>query len=407
MTNNQPKIEKLITELCPKGVEFKEIQSVCKNITSGGTPSTSRIEYYGGKIPWLRTQEVDWLEIYDASIKITEEGLNNSSAKLIPSNCVIVAMYGATAAKVAINKIPLCTNQACCNLEIDEKQADYKYVFYWLCNEYINLRNLGEGSQSNINGKKVKKFLIPLPPLAVQEEIVKILDNFTELESELESELEAELEARKKQYEHYRDVMLTFGDEVEWKSLGEVAKTYDGTHQTPKYTTTGVPFVSVENIKNIYSTKKCISSADFEKYKYKPKEDDLFMTRIGSIGICAVVENADPLAYYVTLSLIRPDQKQVLTKYLKFIIESGIGKSELYKRTLVNATPIKINLGEIGKIKIPLPPLTEQARIVAILDKFDALVNNISIGLPAELNGRRKQYEYYRDKLLTFKELKK
>ena len=135
------KIQQLIQQYCPKGVEFKKIQDICKKITSGGTPLTSRSEYYNGNIPWLRTQEVDWIEITDTSIKITEEGLKNSSANWIPENCVIVAMYGATAAKVAINKIPLTTNQACCNLEIDEGQANYRYVFYWLCNEYQNLMN--------------------------------------------------------------------------------------------------------------------------------------------------------------------------------------------------------------------------------------------------------------------------
>lgn len=95
----------------------------------------------------------------------------------------------------------------------------------------------------------------------------------------------------------------------------------------------------------------------------------------------------------------------VLSKYVKHIIESGHGKREISKRTLVNAVPIKINLGEIGKIVLPIPPLEEQERIVAILDKFDSLVNDISEGLPAELNARRQQYEYYRNKLLTFTEM--
>ena len=101
------------------GVEMKTIKDICSNICSGGTPSTSHKEYYEGSVNWLRTQEVDWKEIFDTEIRITEEAIANSSAKLIPENCIIVAMYGATAAKVAINKIPLTTNQACCNLEID------------------------------------------------------------------------------------------------------------------------------------------------------------------------------------------------------------------------------------------------------------------------------------------------
>lgn len=131
------KIDALIQQLCPEGVEWKTIQDICKNIVSGGTPLTTKLEYYNGTIPWLRTQEVDWTDIYDTGIKITEAGLKSSSAKLIPENCVIVAMYGATAAKVAVNKIPLSTNQACCNLEIDSEKASYRYVYYWLCNNYL------------------------------------------------------------------------------------------------------------------------------------------------------------------------------------------------------------------------------------------------------------------------------
>ena len=265
---------------------------------------------------------------------------------------------------------------------------------------------------SSIRKPMIEKFPIPIPPLPIQEEIVKILDSFTELEAELELKLQAELEARRKQYEYYRNKLLTpvehngrwylNGKEVEWKKLGEVAKIFDGTHQTPNYTDPGVPFVSVENIKNIYSTKKFISYDDFNKYKVKPRRGDLFMTRMGDIGTCAVIENDDPLAYYVTLALIRIEQNIITPNYLKYLIESNIGKSELNKRILVNATPIKINLGDIGKINIPIPPLSEQERIVAILDKFDVLVNDLTSGLPAEIEARRKQYEYYRNKLLQF-----
>ena len=191
-------------------VEWKTIKAICKNVTSGGTPSTSKPEYYNGSIPWLRTQEVDWIDIYNTSVKITEDGLKYSSAKLIPINCVIVAMYGATAAKVGINKIPLTTNQACCNLEIDDTQANYRYVFHWLCKEYKNLKSLGEGSQSNINGKKIKQYPIPIPPLAEQERIVGILDKFDALVNDISIGLPAEIEARRKQYEYYREKLLSF-----------------------------------------------------------------------------------------------------------------------------------------------------------------------------------------------------
>lgn len=191
-------------------VEWKTLGEISKNITSGGTPSTSKTEYYNGEIPWLRTQEVDWVDIYDTSIKITEAGLKNSSAKLIPPNCVIVAMYGATAAKVGINKIPLTTNQACSNLEIDDNQANYRYVFHWLCKEYQNLKSLGEGSQSNINGQKVKNYKIPIPPLAEQERIVGILDKFDALVNDISIGLPAEIDGRCKQYNYYRRKLLDF-----------------------------------------------------------------------------------------------------------------------------------------------------------------------------------------------------
>ena len=191
-------------------ISIVSINDVCKKVSSGGTPLTSRSEYYNGSIPWLRTQEVDWIDIYDTGVKITEEGVANSSAKWIPENCVIVAMYGATAAKVAINKIPLTTNQACCNLEIDETKANYRYVFHWLCNEYENLKALGQGSQSNINAGIVKTYPIALPSIEEQNKIVGILDKFDTLCADISEGLPAEIEARQKQYAYYRDKLLSF-----------------------------------------------------------------------------------------------------------------------------------------------------------------------------------------------------
>ena len=128
------------------------------------------------------------------------------------------------------------------------------------------------------------------------------------------------------------------------------------------------------------------------------------MTRIGSIGVCNVIDRDEPLAYYVSLALIRPDSTMIDSRFLKYFIESIYGRRELRKRTLVNAVPIKINKDDIGKIKVSLPPLSVQQEIVDILDRFDNLCNSISTGLPAEIELRNKQYEYYRDKLLSFKE---
>ena len=200
--------DKLLQAECD--VKWSTLGEICSCITSGGTPNSSRSDYYGRNIPWLRTQEVDWREINDTEIKITQSGYDNSSAKWIPVNCVIIAMYGATAAKVAINKIPLTTNQACCNLSINEKIANYKYVYYWMCKEYLNLKAMGQGSQCNINAQIIKNYKIPIPPMDVQERIVKVLDNFDAICSDLGIGLPAEIEKRQKQYEYYREKLLTF-----------------------------------------------------------------------------------------------------------------------------------------------------------------------------------------------------
>lgn len=191
-------------------VEWKTLGEVCEKVCSGGTPSTATPQYYEGNIPWMRTQDIDWQEIHDTEIKITEEAIANSSAKLIPKNCVIVAMYGATAAKACINKIPLTTNQACCNLQIDENVAHYKYVYYWIRNEYERLKALGEGSQSNLNAKKIKSYKLPLPPLSEQRRIVDILDRFDTLTNSISEGLPREIALRRKQYEYYRDALLRF-----------------------------------------------------------------------------------------------------------------------------------------------------------------------------------------------------
>ncbi|EGM8076726.1 restriction endonuclease subunit S [Escherichia coli] len=200
---------------------------------------------------------------------------------------------------------------------------------------------------------------------------------------------------------------LLDGVEVEWRTLGEIAVIYDGTHKTPKYTASGVPFVSVQNIKNLYGTNKYISPEDFKTYKNKPRKHDLFMTRIGDVGTCAIVEDDRPLAYYVTLALIRINQQIAVPGFIRYLIESRFGKAELYKRTLIHAVPMKINLGEIGKVAVPIPcpdnpekSLAIQSEIVRILDKFTALTAELT----AELNMRKKQYNYYRDQLLSFKD---
>ncbi len=155
---------------------------ICDRVCSGGTPSASNESYYNGGIPWLNTNEVNFNRIYTTAKTISEAGLKASAAKYIPQNTIIVAMYGVTAGKVAIAKIPLTTNQACCNLIINNQTADYRFVFYYLKLQSNQLNKLANGgAQQNLNSLIIKKYPIPLPPLSIQHAIAKRLSAYDNL----------------------------------------------------------------------------------------------------------------------------------------------------------------------------------------------------------------------------------
>jgi type I restriction enzyme S subunit len=187
------------------------VGELCLSTSTGVTPKADKSEYYeGGTIPWLRTQEVKFVDIWDTEMRITEKALKETSLKIIPANCVIVAISGATAGRVGINKIPMTTNQHCCCLEIDERKALYRYVYHCLSNANRDLLQLKQGARGDLNAGLIKRFTIPVPALKEQARIVEILDKFDELTTDISNGLPAEIEARKKQYEYYRDKLLTF-----------------------------------------------------------------------------------------------------------------------------------------------------------------------------------------------------
>lgn len=159
-----------------------QLRELCLQVASGGTPSTTQSHYYGGEIPWLRTQEVNFNRITDTEIKITEDGLNNSAAKWIPENSVIVAMYGNSAGRVAVNNIPLTTNQACCNLIVDHDKADYRFLYYRLLLDYDVLHQMAKGSaQNNLNAGQIKEYSINTPLSDNQHRIADILWSYDDL----------------------------------------------------------------------------------------------------------------------------------------------------------------------------------------------------------------------------------
>lgn len=380
-------LNKLIKKLCPNGVEYKTIQELCE-ITRGKVISKDFIRYNIGEYPVYSSQTENNGELG----KINTYDFNGEYLTWTTD--------GANAGSVFYRNGKFSITNVCGLLKTLNNKITTKFLFYILSIEASKYVNTGMGNPK-LMSNVMAKIRVAVPPLEVQDEIVRILDDFTLLSAELS----AELKARQQQYNYYKDnLFLKLKDSKKCK-LNEIAQIYDGTHQTPKYTNNGVSFISVENISDIYNSKKYISVEDYNKYKIKPKINDIFMTRIGNIGKCSIYNKEKDLAYYVSLALIKPNIEIVNSYYLKFLIESIIGIKELRKRTLVNAVPIKINKDDIGKIELPIPSLKEQERIVNILIRFDKLCNDITDGLPAEIEARQKQYEYYRDKLLTFKEL--
>ena len=177
-------------------MKWKEVRlgEVCSRVCSGGTPKSTNLSYYGGEIPWLNTKEIDFNRIYSTEKTITESGLSNSSAKWIVPNTVTVAMYGATAGKSCIVKVPMTTNQACCNLTINEEVADYEFVYYTLKNDYTTLASLANGgAQQNLNAQIIKDYVLQMPSLADQHRIAAILSSL-DRKIELNNKINADLE---------------------------------------------------------------------------------------------------------------------------------------------------------------------------------------------------------------------
>lgn len=208
----KPNESTILNELELSGaIRWMKLGDTCLHSCSGATPKKSNSEYYtDGTIPWIRTQDVVFNSIYKVDAFITEKAVQETGAKWIPENCVIVAISGASAGRCAINKIKATTNQHCLNMEIDSSKALYKYVFYCLCNQHEELLLKKQGARGDLNSSLILGMRIPVPPLEQQQRIVDILDRFDTLCNDISNGLPAEIEMRQKQYEYYRDKLLTF-----------------------------------------------------------------------------------------------------------------------------------------------------------------------------------------------------
>ena len=312
--------------------EWKEykIKNITSRITSGGTPKSSEASYYDGTIPWLNTKEINFNRITKTERYITEEGLNNSSAKWIPKGSVIIAMYGATAAKVAYSLIDLTTNQACCNLIIDEDKANSQFVYYYIQSSYEELLNLACGAaQQNLSVGVIGDFPIFLPPLYEQKRIASILsslDDKIDLLNRENATLEAMAETLFRQWfieeakEDWEDVPL--GDVIKTTSGGTPSRKH-----TEYYNNGTINWVKSKELQGTFIssteeliTENAISNSSAKMLPMKSVLIAMYGATVGEYGIlskpmtcnqavCALIPNDNyPYTYlFVWAALMKED----------------------------------------------------------------------------------------------------
>ncbi|HEM3704615.1 TPA: restriction endonuclease subunit S [Streptococcus suis] len=406
-------IEKMLQDYCPNGVEWKELGEVCE-LKNGYTPSKAKKEFWeNGTVPWFRLEDIrkNGRVLSDSIQHVTDGAVKNR--KVFPANSLIVSTT-ATIGEVALITVPFLCNQqitAVIPKNLHREKLDIKFLFYYLQVLSDDMKKgISEGSFPIISLSKMRTFQIPLPPLKIQKEIVALLDKFTEYVTELTAELTAELTERQKQYSFYRDKLLSFEDEVyqvEWKTLGEVAGFRRGSFPQPYGEKewyggeNSQPFVQVADIsENGYclnaSTQKRISQKAIPKSVFVPR-GTVLVTLQGTIGRVAITQYD---AYVDRTIAIFDDYKcDIDIKYFAYQLKR---KFDIEKEFARGSTLKTITKQEFSQFQIPIPPLPIQERIVQVLDNFDAVCNDLNIGLPKEIELRQKQYEYFREKLLTF-----
>ncbi|ELA09471.1 type I restriction enzyme subunit S [Moraxella macacae 0408225] len=360
------------------------------NIKNGYTPSKRNAKYWeNGTIAWFRMEDIrENGRILNSAIQmVNEKGVKGG--KLFPKNSIIIATT-ATIGEHALVTTPYLSNQQFTNLSIKKEYVnkfDIRFIFYY-CFE------LGKWCKNNTRASNFpivdmngfKQFKFPIPPLDVQNEIVKILDKFTALNSELIKELIL----RKKQYQYYRDKLLSFGDEVEWRSLGDVANYEQPTKYLVKST------VYNDNYKTPVLTAGktfILGFTDETNGIYKASENPVII--FDDFTTANKWVDFDFKAKSSAMKMITSkDETQYLLKFIYYWLNTLPQENNTdHKRQWIS---------NFANKKIPIPPIATQQKIVSILDKFETLTNSISHGLPKEIELRTKQYEYYRTQLLTF-----
>ena len=378
------KIDDLIQEFCPDGVEYKPI----KKLAEVGTGSSNGNEAQeDGKYPFF---------IRSQTVKRKNEWEYDEEAIIIPGEGGIGEIYHYVNGKYAIH-------QRVYRIHFTDNSVDVKFAYHYFRAFFKNfiMRKAVSATVKSIRKPMIEEFMLPVPPLEVQREIVHILDSFTLLTAELT----AELTARKKQYEFYRDNLIKKEQHIsEVKKLADVANIYDSLHQTPSYSNSGYSMVRVQDIKGGYLDEDKTLKVDESVWnlftqKYTPRLNDIVVSRVGSYGNFALIPN-DKCCLGQNVALIHPN---INPKYLYHVLMSTMTKQWI-NNNVKGASQKSFSLADIKRVPVPVPKENIQQRIAEVLDNFEAICTDLNIGLPAEIEARQKQYEYYRDLLLTFAE---
>lgn len=385
-------IDDLITEKCPLGVSFVMVGDLVDRVTKVRWDEVSDDESFQyidlGSVDRAThvirgTETITRATAPSRAQQVVREGdvLFGTTRPMLKRYSVVSADYDQQVASTGF-----------CVLRPKSKRVLANFLFHMLGTAefytYVEANERG-ASYPAIPDTVVKKFRIPVPPLEVQREIVRVLDQFTQLEAELE----AELEARKRQYEHYRNELLIFDLETsELRPLGDLAHNLDNKRKpvTRNAREPGdIPYYGASGVVDRVSD-------------YIFDGDYLLVSEDGA----NLLARTTPIAFSISGKTWVNNHAHVLqfeTYSERRFVEMYLNAIDLTPYISGAAQP-KLNKANLNRIPIPDPPLQEKVRIVGVLDKFDSLVNDLSVGLPAELAARRKQYEYYRDKFLTFEE---
>lgn len=377
---------KLVRKLSPTGVHFCSLEDVCrietgKQINKGNLLSEGNYPVLNGGI----SPSGYWHEY-------------NTDA-----NTIAISQGGASAGYVNYITTPFWAGAHCYVVFLKTEKVLYKFLYYFIKNNQEKLMNSKQGAGiPGLNRKAIYSLNIPLPPLPIQQEIVRILDTFTNLTAELTDKLNAELTARRKQYEYYRDELLTFGEDVPRVQLGDIGPVCMCKRILKSQTNTvgGVPFYKIGTFGK--TANAYISEETYQEYRSMysfPNKGDILISAAGTIGRTVVYDGKPAYFQDSNIVWIANDETRVLNRFLAYCYEKKPWNIS------TGGTIARLYNENIQKAVIPAPSLERQMQIVSQLEKMEDLCNSITVGLPAEITARQKQYEYYRDQLLTFKRI--